>query len=358
MVIPAGTFPAKQGRAMAKDKPLVLIMCGGQSLRLWPLSEYKSKNFLDIFGFSPLEFTIKRFLKVTSKDNIYLVANSSEKKDLEKLRLIKKGNIFYEPKSKNTAAAILLSLFYLKKKLKQDRTIIISPIDHFIQNRNRFYAALNTALGVAKKGSICTLGIQPAKPTPHFGYIVAGKKVGKDAFSVKRFVEKPTSSVARKLISTKKASYNSGMFISTLATLDAEFKKHYPFYNNFNSLFKKQSLRSLYDRIKDIPFDKAIMEKTKKATVVRGSFLWCDFGNWNAIYEILKKDKNGNVVEGKVSVYKGKNNFIHIRDPKKKVLVLGVDNAILVDTSEYALLANRAFLDELKPVLKEFKKTF
>ncbi|UCG35554.1 MAG: hypothetical protein JSW17_01790 [Candidatus Omnitrophota bacterium] len=343
---------------MAKDKPLVLIMCGGQSLRLWPLSEYKSKNFLDIFGFSPLEVTIKRFLKVTSKDNIYLIANSSEKKILQKLKLIKKNNIFYEPKSKNTAAAILLSLFYLKKKLKQDKTIIVSPIDHLIQNQDRFYAALKTALSVAERDSICTLGIKPTKPTPHFGYIMAGKRVAKGAFSVKRFVEKPRPAVAKKLISTGKASYNSGMFISTLETLDVEFKKHYPFYNNFNSSFRKGSLRALYNKIKDTPFDKAIMEKTRKSTVVKGNFFWCDFGNWNAIYEVLKKDKDGNVKQGKVCVYKGKDNFIHLNDRKKKVLALGVDNIVLVDTPEFALLANRVLLDELKPALKAFKKTF
>jgi len=59
---------------MPDNKPLVLILCGGRSLRLWPLSEKVSKNFLDIFGFSPLELTIKRFLKITTLDNIFLVA--------------------------------------------------------------------------------------------------------------------------------------------------------------------------------------------------------------------------------------------------------------------------------------------
>ncbi len=343
---------------MPKDKPLVLIMCGGQSLRLWPLSEYKSKNFLDIFGFSPLEFTIKRFLKVTSKDNIYLVANISEKKNLEKLKLVKKGNIFYEPKSKNTAAAILLSLFYLKKKLKKDKAIIISPVDHLIQNHNRFYPALKTALGVTKKGGICTLGIEPTKPTPHIGYILAGKRVAKSAFCVKRFVEKPTPTIAKKLIQGGKASYNSGMFISTLAALEAEYERYYPFYKGFSVSFKRGSLRSLYEKIKDTPFDKAIMEKTKKAMVVKGNFFWCDFGNWNAIYEVLKKDKDGNAKQGKVSIHKGKDNFIHLDQKNKKVLTLGVDNIVFIDTPEFALLANRCLLDELKPVLKAFSKTF
>jgi len=64
---------------MKENEPIVLILCGGRSLRLWPLSEYKSKNFIDIFGFSPLEVTFKRFLKITSRKNIYLVASHSEK---------------------------------------------------------------------------------------------------------------------------------------------------------------------------------------------------------------------------------------------------------------------------------------
>jgi len=43
--------------------------------------------------------------------------NQSEKKELMKLKLVKKKNIFFEPASKNTAAAILLSLQQLKNKL-------------------------------------------------------------------------------------------------------------------------------------------------------------------------------------------------------------------------------------------------
>ena len=71
---------------MKKNKPVVLILCGGQSLRLWPLSKYKSKNFLDVFGFSPLELTIRRFLKITSPENVFLVANQKEKKRINEIK--------------------------------------------------------------------------------------------------------------------------------------------------------------------------------------------------------------------------------------------------------------------------------
>jgi mannose-1-phosphate guanylyltransferase len=169
------------------NKPLVLIMCGGRSLRLWPLSEYKSKNFMDIFGFSPLEITIRRYLKITTKDNIFLVANKSERKALTKLKLIKKSNIFFEPESKNTAAAVLLSLQHLKRF--PDKSIIISPVDHLIKGEKEFYKALRKAQEVSKQGCICTLGIKPLEPTPNFGYIQTQSQKPKGVFAVKRFIE-------------------------------------------------------------------------------------------------------------------------------------------------------------------------
>ncbi len=123
-------------------------------MRLWPLSEYKSKNFLDIFGFLPLEATIQRFLKITPRENIFLVANEKEKASFENLKIVKKGNIFFEPESKNTASAILFSLQNLKRHFSLEKTIIISPVDHLIKQEEKFYSSLNKALEVARDGYI------------------------------------------------------------------------------------------------------------------------------------------------------------------------------------------------------------
>jgi mannose-1-phosphate guanylyltransferase len=346
---------------MKNDKPVVLIMCGGRSLRLWPLSEYKSKNFLDIFGFSPLELTIKRFLKITPIENIFLVANYKEKNDLARLKGIKKNNIFLEPESKNTAAAVLLFLFGLKRQEIGDGALIISPVDHLIKEEKHFYAALNTSLAVARDGWICTLGIKPTQPTPNYGYIQAGEALNNGIFSIKRFIEKPTRMMAAELIRKGDSFYNSGMFIASTATLDKEYKKYYPYYQEFAHTFEKSSnfldknIKTLYRKIEDIPFDKVIMERTKKGRLIKGTFYWKDFGSWHAIYDVLPKDKNGNVKRGNAFVYNGENNLAYLDNTKKKILIMGLEGIVFVDTEKYTLLTHRNQLDDLKSALKEMK---
>ncbi|MBU2266225.1 MAG: hypothetical protein KJ977_04215, partial [Candidatus Omnitrophica bacterium] len=268
---------------MNSKKPLVLILCGGRSLRLWPLSQYKSKNFLDVFGFSPLELTIKRFLKITSRENIFLVANQNEKKELLRLKSVKKTNIIFEPASRNTAAAILLSLLKLEKY--SSGNIIISPVDHLISKENEFYKALNQALLAADRGFVCTLGVKPKQPTPNFGYIQV-KPAKHGIYPIKRFIEKPNLKRAKRLIAAGNCFYNSGIFIASLNTLIGEYKKYYSGYNFFLNSFKKNKISALYKKIDNIPFDRAIMEKTKKGALARANFSWKDFGSWDTVYQV------------------------------------------------------------------------
>ena len=338
---------------MRSDKPLVLILCGGKSLRLWPLSQYKSKNFLDIFGFSPLELTIKRFLKITDSKNIFLVANEGERNYLKKIKVIKKENIFFEPKSKNTAAAILFSL----KKLKNfpNRNLIISPVDHLIKKENAYYKALRSAQNVALGGFICTIGIKPIAANQNFGYIQINKERNKSIFSVKRFIEKPALLKIKKLILGGNSFYNSGMFIASIKTFLDEYEKYYSFYRNFDVPLMKEKVSTIYNKITDIPFDKAIMEKTKKARMIEAKFFWRDFGSWHAIYDILPKGQHGNVSNGKSFVYNGKNNLVYLDNLKKKVLVMGLEDVFFIDTKDYTILSSRSHLDKLKFALKEFK---
>jgi mannose-1-phosphate guanylyltransferase/mannose-6-phosphate isomerase len=334
-------------------------MCGGRSLRLWPLSEYKSKNFIDIFGFSPLELTIKRFLKITPRQNIFLVANFNEKKSLSQIKLINKENIFFEPESKNTAAAILLSVFKLRQRFGENRTMIVSPVDHLIKGKG-FGRAMEKSFRAAEQGFICTLGIAPDKPTPNFGYIQLGKKEGEGLFRVKRFIEKPSLAEAVKLIKKGDTFFNSGMFIATLKSFNREFKEYYPFYLEFFRVFNcsragDNEIGRLYKGIADVPFDKAVMEKTKLACVVKDSFYWKDFGSWQAVAEVLPKDARRNVRKGDVFCCDSSDNFIHLDDPKKKVLALGIKDIFYIEAKDYVLLANREYIDNIKAALREFK---
>lgn len=333
---------------MKANKPFVVILCGGRSLRLWPLSRRKSKNFLNLFGFSPLELTIKRFRKITSKERIILVASDKEKKPLGGLKSIKKNNILFEPESKNTAAAVLLALKHLQKH--KTAPIIISPVDHLIKKEGSFYKALAKSLIAAKEGFIVTLGIKPKNPTSAFGYIQAKGAGLRGLYSVKRFIEKPKPALATKLIKEGKSFYNSGIFISRIDTLLVEYKKY---YRNMNLFFGKGGISGIYKRIKSIPFDKAIMEKSKKVKMAKADFFWKDFGSWPAVYELLKKDKSNNAGVGKTFFSASANNMVYLDSPKKKVLVVGLKNIFFIDSKERALLIEASYLKKLKQILRK-----
>ena len=203
----------------------------------------------------------------------------------------------------------------------------------------------------------CTLGIKPLEPTPNFGYIQTRRTKSKGVFIVKRFIEKPKPAFAKKLITKGNCYYNSGMFISTVGTLLGEYKTHYPYYKGFVKGFDSKKIISVYKKIIDTPFDKAIMEKSKRVKLVKANFFWKDFGSWNTICEVLPKDKNGNVVKGKIFISGGSNNFIYLDNPKRKVLAIGLKDVFMIEAKDYTLLTNRASLDNLKSDLKEFQRT-
>ncbi|MBD3265021.1 MAG: hypothetical protein GF375_07950 [Candidatus Omnitrophica bacterium] len=332
-------------------KPLVLILCGGRSLRLWPLSNYKSKNFLDFFAHQPLKATIDRFRKITPLKNIFLVANRNEKSLLYRLKEIDKRNIFLEPQSKNTAAAILFSLLRLTNH--RERILIISPVDSFIKKEKIFYRDLAKALRVARRGYICTLGIIPDKFSTGLGYIKKAGSGKNGIFDVEEFVEKPSLKKGRKLFKAGRILYNSGIFVSYPAVIEEEYQKYYVSYHFFKKSLAKNKVDLAYRKIEGLSFDRAVVEKSRKIKVVQANFQWKDFGNWQTIFEIMAKDAQGNVSPSNASLKKCKDSFIYSTNPGKKILALGLKDIFYIDTPDYVLLSSRDRLEKLKSFLEK-----
>jgi mannose-1-phosphate guanylyltransferase len=57
--------------------------------------------------------------------------------------------------------------------------------------------------------------------------------------------------------------------------------------------------------------DYAVMEKTGSAVVIPLDAGWNDIGSWSALWEVLKKDKNGNAVAGDVITKDVSDSFIY-----------------------------------------------
>ncbi len=365
-----------------------IILAGGTGTRFWPLSrELEPKQFLNVCSTkSMLEETINRITPLIKKENIYIatsrIYNQKIRKCLKKLN-ISFSNILFEPQSKNTFAPIAV----LSKRinvLDSDAVIVVLPSDHFIKYQNRFLKLLSKGIEIAKQGYIVTFGIPPKRPETGYGYI----KIKPSAIShqpsvyeIDRFIEKPDLARAKKFIRDKRYYWNSGIFIFKPHVILQETKKFMPgIYNTVMQIkngapqakarcspgrntraaivhlwpsgrsfwprkYKKYFSR-LWHKLPSISIDYAIMEKTKRMALLPADCGWIDLGSWEAIGEIAKKDKNGNIFQGKFIDIGSKNTLVW--SDKRLITTLGLNNIIIVDTEDALLVCRKDMSQDVK----------
>ena len=336
-------------------------MAGGSGTRFWPLSRKESpKQLLNIVGEnSMLQMTVDRLRKVKFVDDIFIVTRSDlSDKISETIEGIPKENIIVEPSGKNTAPCIGLSALRLEM-LKKDSVMGVFPADHLIVGHQKFQKALKTANQlVQKKQSIATIGIKPTYPSTAYGYIqynkneVAGQV---DTFHLKTFAEKPHFSLAKRFIKSSDFLWNSGIFFWRVDVLLDLMKVHLPdLYKQLIKMKpiikKNQDISNLWESITPESIDYGLMEKVgSDAYVIKADFEWNDLGSWNALYDILPKNKGGNVVRGEGMVLNGKDNFIHSQD--HFTAVVGLENVVIVHTDDATLVVHKDQVEEVKSMV-------
>ncbi len=165
----------------------VVIMAGGRGERFWPRSKRSyPKQFLKLVGEkSMIQMAYSRALGLVDSERVFVVTS----KDLVNLVInhlpdLPKKNIIIEPVPKNTAAAIGLSAIYIRKYLG-DATMFVTPSDHYLDDLNKFYDAVDAGFMAAEKYiSLVTLGIKPSRPDTGYGYIEIGNII--DNFNNKK----------------------------------------------------------------------------------------------------------------------------------------------------------------------------
>ena len=122
----------------------VVIMAGGKGERLWPLSREGMPKQLLSFGMdkSLLRFTVERTARLTPKEHIYVVTNSSiADKVWQQLPDIPRENILTEPIGRNTAPCIAYAAAKISLK-DPDAMMAVFPSDHIINNPQAFVRAV------------------------------------------------------------------------------------------------------------------------------------------------------------------------------------------------------------------------
>ncbi len=335
-----------------------IILAGGTGTRFWPLSrELEPKQFLNVCSSKPMiEEAIDRISPLIRKENIYIatsrIYNQKIRKCLKRLN-ISSSNILFEPESKNTFAPIAV-LSKNINNLDSDAVIVVLPSDHFIKYQNRFLKLLSRGIEIARSGYIVSLGIPPKRPETGYGYIKTKSKI-KNFYLIEKFIEKPNLIQAKKFIRDKRYYWNGGIFIFRPQVMLEEIKKFAPrVYKITIQIKNKKDFNRLWHRLPSISVDYAIMEKTKRIALLPADCGWMDLGSWEAIGEIAKKDKNGNIFQGKSIDIGSKDTLVW--SGKRLVTTLGLDNIIIVDTEDALLVCRKDRSQDVKKAVRLLKQ--
>jgi mannose-1-phosphate guanylyltransferase len=188
--------------------------------------------------------------------------------------------VIVEALSKNTAAAIAFAALAVGR----EDLMLVTPSDHIIGNEIAYQKALEEAFKFAEKGFLVTFGIQPTKAETGYGYIQSNDS------DVIAFHEKPTKQKALSFLEAGNYLWNSGIFCFKAQTYLEELKKFRP--DILEACIRVMELKSsdfldasLSEEIPSESIDFAVMEKSSKIKVVKGTFEWSDLGSFEALFE-------------------------------------------------------------------------
>lgn len=337
-----------------------LILAGGVGSRFWPFSRIlEPKQFINILGNeSLLQNTVNRLKGLVRADKIYIITNRSYfyevKKQIEKFS-IPDANILLEPEGKNTAPAIGLCARLILKA--NPRGILIAlPADHYIKDMAKFKETIRAAANCAQDDLLVTIGIKPKKPATGYGYIkIKNQELKTGHYKVDKFLEKPSLAKARKYAINKNYFWNSGIFVWKADVFMEEAKAYLPdLFHQLKAINSLEDIPMVWPKIKPISVDYGIMEHSKRIALVPAYFEWSDLGSWDALQELLPKDKEGNVIQAD-SIDRDSKGICAFSRANRLIATIGLKDLIIADTPDALLVCNKDKAQEVKEIVDKLK---
>ncbi len=108
---------------------------------------------------------------------------------------------------------------------------------------------------------------------------------------------------------------------------------------------------NMWDQIPKISIDYAVMEKTEKAFCLKVDCGWTDLGTWVSLYDLLSKDKDGNVFDGNVFSHKASNNLAIAKN--SNIGIVGLDNIAVVEHNNQILVINLSDSESVRHIIDQ-----
>ena len=345
-----------------------MILCGGTGTRLWPASrESMPKQFARLVDARTSTFqaslegvadasVFARPTVIASAEARFIVAEQCGQLGIA-------ADIVLEPQGRDSAAAVAVAALHAAA-IDPQAVVLIMAADHVVPDTQAFVDAVKAAAVGARVGYAMTLGIEPTRPASDYGYIRRGAPISEapGAARVEKFVEKPDRAGAEALIADG-ALWNSGYFLFRADLMLGELEAFVPEVLEAARAALDAAVTDLdfvrldgeaFARAPKISIDYAVMERTARAGVLPVSFPWSDVGTWDAVWQVLDHDAEGNAVRGRVSLIGTKNSLVHSQG-EGLTAVVGLEDVVVVSTPDAVLVASKARSGEVKQLVNALR---
>ncbi|MBT7228773.1 mannose-1-phosphate guanylyltransferase, partial [Candidatus Parcubacteria bacterium] len=263
------------------------------------------------------------------------------------------------PQARGTSIAIGWAALVL---LQKDPEAIIATInsDHHIKEEEKYIQAIKDSENIIEKNpdKILLMGIKPSYPETAYGYIELGEVIGDQIHKVNSYREKPNLETAKEFLSAGNYFWNSAIFVFKAKTLLEQYKKYIPdvYQTLMNIKEDPSSLEDEYEKVRNIPIDYSLMEKSEDLIIKPLDITWADIGSWRALRDIQQ------LIEGSKNISNSKNVLLDCQDnllyssSNKLITAIGIKDTVLVETEDTIFLCPAERSQELKDLLKEIKK--
>ncbi|WP_321921282.1 mannose-1-phosphate guanylyltransferase/mannose-6-phosphate isomerase [Burkholderia sp. BCC1998] len=359
---------------------LPVILAGGSGTRLWPLSrEQYPKQLIELTSNeSPLSATARRLNGIANAalgDTLLLVCGEQHRimSAAQVLGRAAPARILLEPAARNTAPALTLAALDASV-LADDPILAVMPADHVIGDVAAFQEAVGRAARYAQEGAIVTLGVLPRRAETGYGYIQvgeprAGRLGGQGGYAIGRFVEKPNAALAERYLHSGDYWWNSGIFVTRASTWLKAIRALAPdIHAACDAAWRAGTAEHPFFRIDAAAFDAcpsdsidyAVMERLAEhpelgieGIVVPLSAGWSDVGTWDAIWEIMPKDDQGNVARGPI-VFEDTQDSL-VRSEGRLIACVGMKDVVVIETPDAVLVANKHDVQRVKNIVARLK---
>lgn len=347
-----------------------VVLAGGAGERFWPRSRQKlPKPFLALGDdVSLIEATVARAQRFAAPDGIWAVCGEEHRRSVIRVTGIPAARVMVEPRRRNTAMAVALAAARIHAE-DPDAVLAILPADHRIPDRSAFARAIRTAARAAEEaGVLVTLGVRPTRPETGYGYIEVGDAVGEShagLHRVRRFVEKPNATRARRFLRQGGFLWNAGIFVWTARTILEEIERCAPDVHRAlapvlatpRGRGAAEAIRRAYAKAPSLPVDVAVMERSRKVWTLPVEFRWSDVGTWQSLAEELgvgRGPEGGNrVLGGEAVLHEATGNLVW--GDRRLIALVGVEDLAIVDTGDALLVAKLDRSPELRRVVDELR---